>query len=62
MDEAFKGFATVDSASRISLNESNLPKHRKKRFQQVNVLIFMHISDNSHCSIIQRNNYNYNLL
>ncbi|XP_026463971.1 uncharacterized protein LOC113366556 [Ctenocephalides felis] len=36
MDEAFKDFATVDSASRISLNESNLPKHRKKRFQQLN--------------------------
>ncbi|KAJ8941337.1 hypothetical protein NQ318_004781 [Aromia moschata] len=33
MDEGFKGFGLMDRGSRVSLNDSPLPKHRKTRFQ-----------------------------
>lgn len=33
MDEGFKGFGLLERGSRVSLNDSPLPKHRKTRFQ-----------------------------
>jgi hypothetical protein len=42
MEESFKGFGGVSSerGSRGSLNDTSLPKHRKTRFQQVQILKF----------------------
>lgn len=37
MDEAFRGFGPLDRGSRVSLNDSPLPKHRKTRFQPVSI-------------------------
>ncbi|XP_023310933.1 potassium voltage-gated channel protein Shab isoform X2 [Anoplophora glabripennis] len=34
MDEVFKEFDIIDRGSRVSLNDSPLPKHRKTRFQE----------------------------
>ncbi|CAH0546294.1 unnamed protein product [Brassicogethes aeneus] len=33
MDEGFRGFGPMERGSRVSLNDSPLPKHRKTRFQ-----------------------------
>lgn len=35
IDEGFRGFGPLERGSRVSLNDSPLPKHRKTRFQQV---------------------------
>lgn len=35
VDEMFKGFGAIDRGSRVSLNDSPLPKQRRTRFQQV---------------------------
>ncbi|CAH1366644.1 hypothetical protein MTP99_007953 [Tenebrio molitor] len=34
MEEAFRGFGPLDRGSRVSLNDSPLPKNRRTRFQQ----------------------------
>lgn len=34
-DEAFRGFGPIERGSRVSLNDSPLPKSRRTRFQQV---------------------------
>lgn len=35
MEEGFREFGTIDRGSRVSLNDSPLPKQRRTRFQQV---------------------------
>lgn len=35
VDEIFKGFGALDRGSRVSLNDSPLPRQRRTRFQQV---------------------------
>lgn len=35
IDEIFKGFGPLDRGSRVSLNDSPLPRQRRTRFQQV---------------------------
>lgn len=35
LDENFREFGTIDRGSRVSLNDSPLPKQRRTRFQQV---------------------------
>lgn len=39
MDEAFRDFGPLDRGSRVSLNDSPLPKNRRTRFQHVRKLI-----------------------
>lgn len=39
-DEIFKGFGALDRGSRVSLNDSPLPRQRKTRFQQVSTRFF----------------------
>lgn len=41
MEEGFRDFGVLERGSRVSLNDSPLPKHRKTRFQQVS-FIFRH--------------------
>lgn len=57
MDEVFKEFGIIDRGSRVSLNDSPLPKHRKTRFQVIlftlnmsncepNIVLIVCIKDN----------------
>jgi hypothetical protein len=43
MEEAFRGFGPLDRGSRVSLNDSPLPKNRRTRFQQVILAIFTYV-------------------
>lgn len=39
VDEIFKGFGPLDRGSRVSLNDSPLPRQRRTRFQQVSIYL-----------------------
>lgn len=39
IDEIFKGFGPLDRGSRVSLNDSPLPRQRRTRFQQVSNIL-----------------------